>query len=80
MCLAVRFWIQWALAEGKGGSAQLGSYFWVLSLLGSSIVLFYSWQMSDWVTAFGPLIGLPMYTRNLMLIAYRQVKTRESRS
>lgn len=77
MCLAVRFWIQWALAEGKGASAELGAYFWVLSLVGSIIVLFYSWQMNDEVTAFGPLIGLVMYSRNLMLIAYRRAKSRD---
>lgn len=74
LILAVRFWIQWSLAERGQESTHLGSYFWIMSVIGSIMVIVYSFEMRDWVTGFGPIIVLPMYARNLVLIAFKKVK------
>lgn len=79
LLLAVRFWIQWSLAERGHESKHLGNYFWIMSVVGSVILIAYSFAMRDWVTGFGPLIGLPMYIRNLMLIALKRVQRAKGR-
>ncbi|MCH9610361.1 MAG: hypothetical protein S4CHLAM81_04780 [Chlamydiales bacterium] len=64
---ASRIWVQWWIAEFHQKSA-LGRSYWILSILGSTILLLYSWYTRDVVIAFYNLFSLIPYLRNLMLI------------
>lgn len=62
-----RFLLQWIVSERKGKSVvPVG--FWYLSLLGGAILLMYALWRRDQVIAVGQIVGLFVYTRNLMLI------------
>ncbi len=62
-----RFPVQWWISE-RSGTPGLGKLFWIVSLVGSGLLLFYAAWHRDWVmlVAFGP--GPLLYTRNLVLI------------
>lgn len=62
-----RFWVQWWLAE-KHRKSYLGTTFWLLSLIGTVLSLFYFIQIEDPVNFIGPAFGMIPYLRNLMLI------------
>ena len=69
---ASRFWIQWIQAERKQQSF-LGTYFWMMSLLGGVCCLFYFVHILDWISAAHHSLGMIPYLRNLSLI--RAAKT-----
>lgn len=72
--LALRFWVQWFFAERSGAANDLGLYFWIMSLAGSLISIAYNWLMGDWVTGFGPCIGVFLYARNLFIIGHKRLR------
>ena len=64
---ASRFWIQWWSAE-KHKQSVLSGPFWWASLIGDLVCTAYFFAIGDPVNYLGPLFGLVVYTRNLMLI------------
>lgn len=74
---ASRFWIQWWCAE-KHGKSYLGGAFWWASLVGDLLCTAYFIAIGDPVNYLGPLFGLVVYTRNLMLIRKENATTIES--
>ena len=64
---ASRFWVQWMFTEKKQQS-QLGPYFWVMSLIGSSCCLLYFLSIFDWISAIHHSFGMIPYLRNLILL------------
>lgn len=62
-----RFWVQWWLAEQSKESC-LGTPFWLLSLIGTLLSLFYFAHIQDPVNFIGPAFGIIPYVRNLMLL------------
>lgn len=71
---ASRFWIQWWGAE-RHKKSYLGSGFWWTSLIGDAVCTSYFIAIGDPVNYLGPLFGLIVYARNLMLI--RKTKAAE---
>lgn len=67
-----RFWVQWWISE-KSGESRLSASFWWISLFGALLSILYFVKIEDSVNLIGPLIGLPPYVRNLILI-YRHPK------
>lgn len=73
---AARFIWQWLASEKKGRSTvPLG--FWILSLLGGSMLLVYACHLKDPVFIAGQGLGLFIYVRNLMLISRRRAVVRQ---
>jgi lipid-A-disaccharide synthase-like uncharacterized protein len=67
-CLfASRFWIQWWKAETQRRST-LDQTFWLLSLVGSGLSLFYFAAIRDFVSVINYSVGLIPYVRNLILL------------
>ncbi|MCH9625469.1 MAG: hypothetical protein S4CHLAM123_06430 [Chlamydiales bacterium] len=64
---ASRFWIQWLQAE-KNQYSFFSTYFWVISLIGSSLCLLYFIHILDWVSVANYSFGIIPYIRNLFLI------------
>lgn len=64
---AMRFWVQWWLAE-QHKTSYLGPSFWWLSLAGDLLSLIYFIRIGDFVNIIGPALGLIPYIRNLMII------------
>ena len=62
-----RFVYQWLYSEHKGQSA-LPFGFWLLSLVGSLLILLYAIIRRDPVLFIGHTLGLMIYARNLFLI------------
>lgn len=62
-----RFIYQWLYSEHKKVSA-LPFGFWLLSLVGSSLILTYAIIRKDPVLFVGHILGLVIYARNLILI------------
>jgi lipid-A-disaccharide synthase-like uncharacterized protein len=62
-----RFPIQWWISE-RSGTPTLGTFFWIVSLVGACLLLVYASWHRDWVMliAFAP--GPIFYARNLVLI------------
>lgn len=73
---STRFWIQWWNAENSA-KVELGTWFWVLSLVGGFILTAYSSILSDPVTLYASLVPLVGYVRNLILVK-RRMKQRDS--
>lgn len=69
----LRFVYQWLYSEHKGESA-LPFGFWLLSLVGSLLILTYAIFRKDPVLFVGHLLGLIIYTRNLILIQKTNAK------
>ena len=67
LLFASRFWVQWWLAEWYRTSF-LGTTFWVLSLAGNIISLYYFIYIFDPANFLGPIFGAIPCIRNLMLI------------
>ena len=63
-----RFVYQWIQAE-KVKQAILPTAFWVISLIGSMMILTYAVIRKDPVLFIGQIFGFIVYSRNLMLIA-----------
>lgn len=64
---ASRFWVQCYLSEVKQKS-YVGASFWWLSLMGALLMILYFVRLRDLVNLIGPLVGIPPYIRNLMLM------------
>jgi lipid-A-disaccharide synthase-like uncharacterized protein len=62
----LRFYVQWIDSETKNESV-LTKRFWVVSLVGSLMILIYAVFRFDPVLFLGQLAGLVIYLRNLML-------------
>lgn len=62
----LRILVQWRLAE-KQGKTVSPVEFWVLSLMGSTLFLWYGVLRHDVVIVLGQLIGYAIYVRNLQL-------------
>ncbi len=61
-----RFFYQWIFSE-RNKESVLPVGFWYLSIVGSSMILFYGVMRLDLVLLLGQLGGLGMYLRNLIL-------------
>ena len=64
----LRFIVQW-LASERAGRTVIPLSFWLLSIAGSAIVLIYGIHKREPVVILSQLMGLPIYFRNLALIA-----------
>jgi lipid-A-disaccharide synthase-like uncharacterized protein len=64
---ALRFWVQWWLAE-KHQKSYLGRSFWWLSIIGASCALSYFIRLNDIIHIIGHGLGIVPYIRNLQLI------------
>lgn len=62
-----RFLVQWIASERKKESVIPFS-FWVLSLLGSSLLFIYAVYKKDPVFILGQSFGLIVYIRNMIII------------
>jgi len=62
----LRFYIQWIDSESKNESV-LSRRFWLVSLMGSLMIITYAVFRHDPVLFLGQLSGLVIYLRNLML-------------
>lgn len=61
-----RFIIQWYLSE-KEGKVVIPKIFWVISLIGSLMVLTYALVRRDFVFLVTGVLQIILYSRNLML-------------
>lgn len=64
---ASRFIIQWIASE-RAGESVMPEVFWLLSLVGSSLLLAYAIKQKDPVFILGQSTGFIVYLRNLHLI------------
>lgn len=76
---AIRFWVQWYLAE-KGKKSVLGPSFWWLSCVGGSLSLLYFIRLHDVVNMIGYSLGLVPYIRNLMLLKPKASGVKQKRN
>jgi lipid-A-disaccharide synthase-like uncharacterized protein len=72
---STRFFIQWWLSE-KEQKSYLPESFWWSSLLGTLLVLAYTFKIGDSVNFIGPFLGSFIYTRNLILIYKRKTTSK----
>jgi lipid-A-disaccharide synthase-like uncharacterized protein len=63
---------QWWVSERRGEST-LPAVFWILSLVGSVLLLAYAIQRRDGVMIAGYALGSVPYVRNLVLLRARPV-------
>ena len=77
----MRFLVQW-LASEKAGQSVVPTSFWFFSIAGALIVLAYAIYKVDPVFIIGQLMGLGIYSRNLVFIVRNrkstQVQTEET--
>jgi len=71
-----RFLLQWIVSE-KQGRSVVPMPFWILSLVGSAIILIYAIHLKNVVFIAGQSIGSFIYIRNLMLIRKRAKRAQE---
>ncbi len=64
---SARFLIQWIASE-RAGRSIVPRLFWIFSILGSSLLLWYAIYRRDPVFILGQSAGLLIYARNLHLI------------
>lgn len=64
VCFSGRLLFQWIMSE-KAKQVVSPSIFWLLSLLGSYLLFFYSWLRSDFAIILGQLISYYIYIWNL---------------
>lgn len=64
---SMRFLIQWITSEKKGQSI-IPKSFWIFSILGSSLLLFYAIHRRDPVFILAQSFGIIVYFRNLILL------------
>jgi len=67
MAFAARFLIQWIASE-KARRSIVPVHFWVVSIVGSLLILGYAIHRRDPVFILGQSTGLFIYSRNLALI------------
>lgn len=64
---ASRFILQWLISERRGESVIPFS-FWILSIVGSAMLLTYAFLDHDPVVLLGQSTGIFVYTRNIVLL------------
>lgn len=62
----LRFIVQWVSSKRKGKSI-LPFSFWLISLVGSAIIIVYGLLRSDWILVIGHSVGIISYLRNLII-------------
>lgn len=62
-----RFLVQW-LASERAGRSVVPTLFWVLSVIGSLLLLAYALHRRDPVFVLGQSVGIAIYSRNLQMI------------
>ena len=67
LIFTLRFIFQWIISE-KNKLSQLPSTFWILSTVGSVIILIYSIFRKDPILFIGHAFGIIIYCRNLMIL------------
>ena len=67
LIFTLRFIFQWIISE-KNKFSQLPETFWVLSLVGSILILVYSIYRKDPILFIGHTFGIIIYSRNLMML------------
>lgn len=70
---SARFLVQWYVSE-KQKKSVIPFSFWVLSILGSLILLIYAISKKDPVFILGQAPGVIIYARNIYLIKKRKAK------
>jgi len=67
LIFTLRFIFQWIISE-KNKFSQLPETFWVLSIVGSILILVYSIFRKDPILFIGHTFGIIIYIRNLMIL------------
>lgn len=67
LVFTARFLVQWIESEREGRSV-IPVAFWVLSMVGGLMTLFYGFARKDAIIILGQLLSIVIYGRNLMLI------------
>jgi len=67
LIFTLRFIIQWIISE-KNKFSQLPNTFWILSLVGSVLILIYSIFRKDPILFIGHAFGVIIYCRNLIIL------------
>ena len=67
LIFTLRFIFQWIISE-KNKLSQLPSSFWIISTVGSVIILIYSIFRKDPILFIGHTFGIIIYSRNLMIL------------
>ena len=67
LIFTLRFIIQWIISE-KNKFSQLPNTFWILSLVGSVLILIYSIFRKDPILFIGHAFGIIIYCRNLIIL------------
>jgi lipid-A-disaccharide synthase-like uncharacterized protein len=65
-----RFLVQWIASE-RAGRSVMPRVFWLLSLVGGSLLAIYAVHRGEPVFLLGQVVGLFVYSRNLMLARER---------
>ncbi|MEM9024003.1 MAG: lipid-A-disaccharide synthase N-terminal domain-containing protein [Bacteroidota bacterium] len=73
---STRFVYQWYFSEKKKISA-LPAGFWMISLIGASMMLLYGFFRQDWPLLLGQCFGLITYSRNWYLLVKRGRKLKQ---
>lgn len=73
LVFTLRFVVQWLESE-KQNESILSITFWIISLIGSMMILSYGILRKDPVLILGQLFGSALYLRNLMLIQVKKNK------
>ena len=68
LVFTARFLVQWIESEREGRSV-IPVAFWVLSMVGGLMTLFYGFARHDAIIILGQILSIVIYSRNLMLIA-----------
>lgn len=72
---STRFIVQWFISERRKKSVIPFS-FWILSILGSLMLLIYAIHKKDPVFILGQAPGLVIYTRNIFLIKKHKLENK----
>lgn len=76
---SMRFILQWIASE-RAKKSVIPFSFWIFSLAGSMILLFYAIYRKDPVFILGQAPGLIIYSRNIWLIKKNEKKEKELNS
>ncbi|UOQ77249.1 lipid-A-disaccharide synthase N-terminal domain-containing protein [Hymenobacter sp. 5516J-16] len=75
----LRFVYQWLYSERKGESS-LPLSFWVISFVGSLLILIYAGLRRDLVLLIGNSFGTLVYARNIVLLRREQARLTQTTS
>ena len=68
LVFTARFLVQWIASE-RAGRSVIPLAFWLLSVVGGLMTLFYGLKKKDAVIIVGQLLSIVIYARNLVLLA-----------